>query len=132
MYIFYDIRQVEFPALEDGQLYIYVILNEPQGNIKVGRTSNIRQRLTSLSGSNGGGNKIRKIAVSEPTYLYTLEGIIHNHLRDYRVPDTEWFVGEDLHFDDVVAYVDSLFDSKEYALCNRVRKEFTMKQREKS
>jgi len=41
------------PILEDGQMYIYVMLNS-NGNIKIGKTTNIIQRLKSLSGSNGG------------------------------------------------------------------------------
>lgn len=127
MYLFDEVKDVNFPSLDDGQLYIYVILNEPQGNIKVGRTSNIKQRLRSLSGSNGGGNRITRIAVSDSTYLYTLEGIIHQKFSQFRVPNTEWFVGEDLCFDDVVRYVDSLFDSHEYEVCNQVRKDFVMK-----
>lgn len=44
------------PVLEDGQIYIYVILNSI-GNIKIGKTTNILQRMQSLSGSNGGGTK---------------------------------------------------------------------------
>lgn len=127
MFIFENVSECFLPALDDGQLYIYVILNSPQGNIKVGRTTNIKQRLVSLSGSNGGGNKIARIAVSEQTYLYTLESIIHQHFKEFRIPNTEWFFEESLTFDDVVGYIDSLFASREYELCNRVRKEFVAK-----
>lgn len=49
------------PVLEDGQVYIYALLNYPQGNIKIGKTTNIVQRLQSLSGSNGGSNKIIRL-----------------------------------------------------------------------
>ena len=85
---------------------------------------NIKQRLQSLSGSNGGGNKITRIAVSEPTYLYTLERIVHQQFSQYRVPNTEWFFDEDLRFEDVVAYIDLLFSLPSYRTCNQVRKDF--------
>lgn len=122
MYLFEDIKDVDFPVLDNGQFYIYVLLNEPQENIKIGRTSNIQQRLTSLSGSNGGGNKIVKIAISDSTYLYTLERIIHQHFIKFRIPGTEWF--DRLSFDQVVSYIDSLFQSHQYVHCNEVRKKF--------
>lgn len=127
MYVFSNINDVKLPVLEDGQYYIYVLLNHPQGNIKVGRTSNIQQRLQSLSGSNGGGNKIVKIAVSDSTYLYTLERIIHFHFRDSRISGTEWFTDDFLQFETVVSYVESLFSSREYILCNQIRKDFVAK-----
>ena len=49
------------PVLDDGEIYIYIMLNYPQGNIKIGQTTNIQQRLQSLSGSNNGGNHIVKL-----------------------------------------------------------------------
>lgn len=119
-----SVSQVDLPALTDGRLYLYVIQNEPQGNIKIGRTTNIKQRLRSLSGSNTGGNQIVRIAVSTDTYLYTLERLTHEAFKKYRIDGTEWFHGEDLRFEDVCAYIDSLFTHKSYALCNSVRKDF--------
>ena len=110
------------PVLEDGQLYIYVMLNSPQGNIKIGRTTNIIQRLVSLSGSNGGSNKISKIYVSPPTYLYSIETTCHNHYHFARISGTEWFDGNKVDFMEVVNYVDGLFHSKGFEVCNELRK----------
>lgn len=36
MKIFNKIADVDVPAFEDGRLYIYVLENEPQHNIKIG------------------------------------------------------------------------------------------------
>lgn len=127
MKLFTDVKSVDLPALTGGQLYIYVLENSPQQNIKIGRTTNIQQRLRSLSGSNGGGNHIARIAVSEPTYLYTLEGIAHSKFNRHRITGTEWFDGHYVSFYDAYTYVDSLFSMDDYDLCNRVRKEYTLK-----
>lgn len=119
-----NINQLTQQSLMDGQWYHYVIENAPQGNLKIGRTQNIVQRMRSLSGSNNGGNKIVKIAVSEPTYLYTLERLAHFHFDDYRIDGTEWFTGEDLTMDMICDYIDGLMQSDSYVLCNAVRKDF--------
>ncbi len=125
MNIYNDIKFITEPVLEKGQYYIYVAENYPQGNIKIGRTTNIQQRLYSLSGSNGGGNKLIKAAVSEPTYLYTLEKLIHDHYKQFRVKNTEWFVN--ITFDEVVKYITNIFNSKEYKVCNETRRLFQSK-----
>lgn len=130
MNIFDDISKVDVPVLADGQLYIYVLENYPQKNIKIGQSTNMQQRLRALSGSNSGGNYITKIAISDATYLYTLERIAHQHFHQYRINGTEWFDG--VTFQDVVAYLDSLFASSEYRLCNGVRKNFWDKYRERT
>lgn len=111
----------DYPILTDGQIYIYVMLNS-QGNIKIGKTTNIIQRIQSLSGSNGGGNKITKVYVSPSTWLQSLEGTCHSHYEWYRVKGTEWFKGKDITFNEVCDYVDSLFYSKGYETCNELRK----------
>ena len=126
MFIYNNIKEINLLKLEEKQFYIYVIKNEPQGNIKIGISSNIKQRMKSLSGSNNGGNKIVKIAVSEPTYLYTLEQIIHNHFSKYRIQNTEWFY--DLEFSDVTNYIDKLFESDEYKKLNKIREGFAKNQ----
>ena len=126
MRVFQNVNGVVLPDLTDGQYYIYVLENAPQGNIKIGRSQHIRQRLQSLSGSNSGGNQIVRCAVSDPTYLYSLESLLHLHYQAFRISGTEWFCGKDLCFDDVVAYVDQLFQSRSYALCNEVRRQYTM------
>lgn len=124
MKIFDDIAKVNVPSLDEGQLYIYVLENAPQGNIKIGKSTNMQQRLRALSGSNSGGNHIVRIAVSDVTYLYTLEHIAHRKFDAYRIDGTEWFDGNFVSFDDTVSYIDSLFMRKEYNTCNETRKNF--------
>ena len=117
------------PNLEDGQIYIYVILNSPQGNIKIGKTTNIIQRLKSLAGSNGGGNKIVKLYCSPSTWMQSIEGTCHNHYHFARIPGTEWFDGNKIDFNEVVEYVDGLFHSKGFEKCNELRRRFIEKKR---
>ncbi len=126
MKIFNEIADVDVPAFEDGRLYIYVLENEPQHNIKIGRSSNMQQRLKALSGSNSGGNHITRIAVSDATWLYTLERIAHWHFHEYRIDGTEWFSG--VLFEEITGYIDSLFQHKNYETCNRVREGFVKAQ----
>ena len=131
----YDSKNVmglkELPVLDNGRYYIYVMLNSPQQNIKIGITTNILQRLQSLSGSNSGGNKIVKLAVSEPTYVASAEKAFHNHYDRYRIPNTEWFDGNKLNFEDVVNFIDKQFQMKSYETCNKLRKELYEKEQEK-
>jgi hypothetical protein len=124
MRIFDDITSVDVPVLTDGQLYLYVLENQPQGNVKIGRSSNMQQRLRALSGSNSGGNRIVRCAVSDATWLYTLERIVHNKFREYRIDGTEWFSGTGCSFTDACEYIDFLFQSQEYAVCNQTRENF--------
>lgn len=119
----------ELPVLDDGSYYVYVMLNHPQGNIKIGITTNIVQRLQSLSGSNGGGNYIIKLYVSPSTYVSSIEKTCHNHYDWYRIKGTEWFNGDKLNFDEVVEYVDSLFRTESFKICNELRKEQIEKKR---
>ena len=121
----------EISVLDNGQLYIYVMLNYPQGNIKIGKTTNIQQRLNSLSGSNGGGNQIIKLYCSPATWVQSMETAIHSYYHKYRIEGTEWFDGSDLDFNDVVKHVNSLFYTKSYDTCNRLRKEIIERERAK-
>lgn len=121
----------ELPVLDNGTYYIYVMLNSPQENIKIGITTNILQRLQSLSGSNSGGNKIVKLAVSEPTYVASAEKAFHNHYDRYRIPNTEWFDGSKLKFEDVVDFIDKQFKLKSYETCNKLRKELYEKEQDR-
>lgn len=121
----------QIPVLEDEQLYIYVMLNSPQGNIKIGKTTNIVQRLISLSGSNGGGSKITKLYCSPATYLYSIEHTCHNHYHFARIPGTEWFDGCKVDFNEVVEYVDRLFYTKGYETCNELRRKIIMEKKDK-
>lgn len=131
----YDSKNVaelkELPVLDDGSYYIYVMLNSPQENIKIGITTNILQRLQSLSGSNSGGNKIVKLAVSDPTYCASAEKAFHNYYHRYRIPNTEWFDGNKISFEEVVEFIYEQFKLKSYEACNKLRKELYEKEQEK-
>lgn len=111
------------PVLENGQIYIYVILNSA-GNIKIGKTTNIQQRLRSLSGSNGGSNKIISVYCSHATWMQSVESTCHNHYHFARITGTEWFDGEKVNFNEVVEYVDGLFRTHSYEICNKLREKF--------
>ncbi len=121
----------EFPILEDNRLYIYVMLNDA-GKCKIGKTTNIQQRYQSLCGSNSQGNQIISCLVSPSTYLYTLENIMHDKFKKYRIPKTEWFynekdpIGENL-FKAVCEELKLLFSSADYKKCNEVRKNMSKK-----
>ena len=115
------------PILNDGQIYIYVMLSD-NGNVKIGKTTNIQQRVKSLSGSNGGGSKIIACYCSPSTWMQSMEGTCHNHYHFARIPGTEWFDGNKVDFQEVVQYVDDLFHSDGYERCNEVRKNFIAQQ----
>lgn len=115
------------PVLDNYQIYIYVMLNS-QDKIKIGQTTNIVQRLQSLSGSNGGGEKIIRLYCSPSTYIKSMEKAIHNHFNKYRIQGTEWFKG--LDFNEVVEHIDGLFYTKSYNTCNELRKSIAEKERE--
>ena len=112
----------EIPPLEDGQIYIYVMLNYPQKNVKIGKTTDIIQRLKSLSGSNGGGSKIIALYCSPPTWMQSIEGTCHNHYAWERISGTEWFDGTKVDFKEVVEYVDGLFHTESVRICNELRR----------
>ena len=115
-----------YPILEEPKVYIYVMLNNV-GKVKIGRTRNMQKRYQSLCGSNGQGNCISQVYVSPPTFLSSLENIMHSKFNNYRIPRTEWFydeedsIGETL-FSNAVNELESLFSSAEYKKCNDVRK----------
>lgn len=117
----------EYPILEEPKLYIYIMLNEA-GKVKIGKTKNIYQRYMSLCGSNGQGNKIIKLYTSPSTYLNSLENIMHNKFKKYRISNTEWFydkndiMGENL-FNTAVNELELLFSSTEYKKCNALREQ---------
>ena len=118
------------PVLEDGQIYIYVMLNYPQGNVKIGKTTDIVQRLKSLSGSNGGGSKIIALYCSPSTWMQSMETTSHNHYHYARIPGTEWFDGTKVDFKEVVEYVDGLFHTESFERCNKLRRSI-MEKRDK-
>lgn len=113
----------DIPVLENGQLYIYVMLNDI-GKIKIGQTTNIAQRYQSLCGSNSQGNEIIQVYCSPATYLYVLERMMHEKFEEYRIKNTEWFEGQALEFNEVTNALADLFRSKDYWRCNKIRKKF--------
>ncbi len=123
MRIYKDVKSVNEPILQKGQWYIYVLENK-LGNIKIGISTNMKQRIQSLSGSNSGGYALVKCAVSDATYLYSIEESAHTHFCRYKLGDTEWFRGDAVTFDEAVGYIDSLFASSSYHLCNDTRKKY--------
>ena len=116
----------DYPILEEPKLYLYVLHNKA-GKIKIGVTKNILQRYQSLSGSNSAGDCIDMVLCSPSTYLYTLETIMHNKFKQYRIPHTEWFYdemdskGEQL-FERACEELKFLFSSTDYKRCNELRK----------
>ena len=110
----------DIPTLDDGQTYIYVLKNSV-GNVKIGKTTNMAQRVQSLSASNGAGYKIIEWYCSPNTYLHNIEKIAHDHF-DYARLSGEWFDGIKASFDEVVKYVDGLFVGKDYERCNELRR----------
>lgn len=120
----------KIPVLDDGQVYIYVILNSAK-NVKIGRTTNMMQRLKSLSGSNGGGNRIIACYCSPNTWMHSMEETCHNHYHFARITGTEWFDGTKVDFKEMVEYVDGLFHSKGFERCNEIRRKFIMEKMDK-
>ena len=118
--IYDNIKMVNLPKIEDIQYYIYAIENE-LGYVKIGISQDITQRVRSLSGSNTGGNKIIRIAVSNPTYLKTLENTFHSMFNNYRIANTEWFKG--ITFEEIIIKMNETFNSDSYFKCNEMRKQ---------
>lgn len=121
----------DYPILEDTRLYVYVMHNNA-GKIKIGVTKNIQQRYQSLCGSNSAGDKIVDVMVSPSTYLYTLESIMHEKFKQYRIPNTEWFYNPSeptgqILFDVACNELRLLFSSADYKKCNELRKAMSMK-----
>lgn len=114
------------PALSDGRAYVYVLENEQY--VKIGISSDFRQRLQSLSGSNSGGHRILRCAVSQPTWIAgTLERLAHQKFDGCRA-NGEWFWNamhsapqEGITFEEAVSYIGSLFLSRDYGRCNEER-----------
>ena len=125
MNIYMDISAITEQETEnDRQYYIYVLQNYPQGNIKIGRTRNPKQRLTSLSGSNNGGNKIIRFAISPMTYLANMEKTLHNHYNYARIDGTEYFDGNKITFEEITKYIDDIFNSSSYPVLNELRSHY--------
>lgn len=118
--VYTSINRIDEPKLDDMQYYIYIIENA-NGTIKIGRSHDVKQRINSLSHSNAGGTYITRVAVSPPTYLRTLEGVMHQYFDDYRVKGTEWFANVD--FEQVVQKLEDQFTHPSYKTLNETRKQ---------
>ena len=111
------------PECEDRQGYVYVIDNGE--HIKIGWSTNVYQRMISLSHSNTGGNEIKRIYLSPMSAIYnTLEYSMHQTFRDYRTVG-EWFTG--ISFEEVCSQLDDFCKSDSYIRCNEVRKQYNKK-----
>jgi hypothetical protein len=117
------------PVLEDGQVYIYVLLNSA-GNIKIGKTTNMAQRIQSLSASNGAGESIVNYYCSPATWLSNIEKIAHEHFKYARMSG-EWFNGKKLTYNSVVDYVSGLFVGRDYERCNQLREQIIKEKQNK-
>lgn len=122
----------EFPILEEPKTYIYIMLNDV-GKVKIGKTKNIQQRYQSLCGSNSQGNQILQVCCSPSSYLHTIENIMHEKFKKYRIINTEWFYDSDditgkSLFQKTIEELKLLFSSSEYKKCNQVRKELYERQ----
>lgn len=100
-----------------------------RGRVKIGKTKNVYQRYLSLCGSNSQGINIISCMTSPPTYLYTLETIMHNKFDKYRIINTEWFYNEEdptgeILFKTICKELKLLFSSAGYKKCNEERKRY--------
>lgn len=100
--------------------YVYVIDNGE--NIKVGSTTNLYDRMVSLSNSNGGGFTIKALYYSPANYIYkTLEKAMHLKLKDYQLVG-EWFNG--IPFIDVCNILNDFVNSASFKRCDAIRKHY--------
>lgn len=111
----------EIPELEEPQVYIYVMKNSV-GKIKIGKTKNIYKRYLSLSGSNSQGNDITNVYCSPATYLYSMEWMMHDHFKDFRIKGTEWFEG--VSYKEIVDFLNTNLESENYKTCNELRRKW--------
>lgn len=119
----------DIPVLDDGQTYIYVLRNSAN-NVKIGKTTNMSNRIQSLSGSNGGGEHIVDWYCSPATWLHNIEKISHEHF-SYARMSGEWFDGMKVPFSDAVGYVQNLFISQDYERCNELRRKVIEEKRDR-
>ena len=119
-----DINAITEEIADNNQYYIYVLQNYPQGNLKIGRTHDPKKRLTSLSGSNNGGNKIRRVAISPVTYLGSMEHTLHDHYAYARIKGTEYFDGSMVTFEEIMEYIDNIFADPYYPVLNELRSHY--------
>jgi len=120
----------KIPVLDNGQIYIYVLLNSV-GSIKIGKTTNLPNRIQNLSGSNAAGEEIINYYCSSATWLHSLEKIAHDHF-GYARMSGEWFDGIKVGFVEVVNYIKSLFESDDYKRCNELRRKIIEEKKDKS
>lgn len=113
------------PTLKDGLAYNYILLTS-SGNIKIGRTTNIYQRVKQLSNSNCGGYKIINYCISPPNYISRMmERIFHEKYNKYRI-EGEYFAG--LDFDEVCHFFQGTFESESFKRANENKKKLYVKE----
>lgn len=109
------------PPLQNGLAYNYALLTS-SGNIKIGHSTNVYQRVKQLSNSNAGGYKIVAYCISPPNYISkTMEKVLHEQYKDYRIGG-EFFTG--LDFDEVCKVFTGLFQSESFQRANQNKKEY--------
>ena len=122
--------------MNNNSKYMYQVIKEESIKNEIYDSSgkalikHIEDRLRSLTGSNSAGKTITKIAISEPTYLRTIETNAHNHFNPARI-EGEWFNGKIITFEDVIFYIDSIFNSDRYPILNSMRKKYSYSKRNK-
>lgn len=107
--------------LKNGKAYNYILLFS-SGNIKIGLTTDIENRIQQLSNSNSGGYKLENYYISKPNYIAnTVEKYMHFLYKNNRV-EGEFF--ENLNFEDVCNTLENIMNSNDFKISNQVRKEF--------
>lgn len=97
--------------------YVYIIDNGE--NIKVGSTTNLYERMVSLSNSNGGGFTIKQLYYSPACYIYkSLEKAMHIKLKKYSIIG-EWFHG--ITFEHVCNKLNILLNSDDFKRCEEAK-----------
>lgn len=111
----------DLPPLKDGRIYNYILLFD-SGNLKIGISTDVKQRIKQLSNSNSGGFKLINYNITPPNYIAsTLEKYLHYIFREYKV-EGEFF--KDLDFNEVCKKCDEIMHSDEFVRCNEIRKDF--------
>lgn len=97
--------------------YVYILLAS-NDYIKIGRSKDPYKRFNSLSGSNSCGYQLVRYYLSPAMSCDRLvEKILHNRFHRYRT-NGEWFYGQDLYYEDVIASLDEITKSEIFARKN--------------
>lgn len=106
----------------EDKLYGYVYVIDNGINVKIGCTSNLYNRMKSLSNSNSGGNVIKEIYYSPSSPIYrTIEKLMHEKFSKYNSVG-EWY--KDISYKNVCNYLDALCNSPGFKRCSEERERF--------